>query len=152
MFDIDGLLGELERVLLSVTRLAAEGTGQVEGTRQFGLGDELKVTSSVRVSFLDEMLAAQTPRPTFEQEPMIDVMQTDDALKVVVLLPGVQKEDVRVFPRQRSLVFEVNTRGRSYRKEIPCDLQPSDIAIKSKVANNSVVEITFARKGDGARK
>jgi len=124
----------------------------VEETRQFGLGDELKVTSSVRIGFLDEMLSAQAPRPTVEPEPMIDVMQTEDGLKVLVLLPGVQKEDVKVFPRHGSLVFELNTRGRSYRREIPCDLQPSNITIKSMVANNSVVEITFARKGEAVRK
>ena len=49
---------------------------------------------------------------------------------------------------ERSLVFEINSRGRSYRKEIPCDLQPSNVTIKSMVQNNSVVEITFARKGE----
>jgi HSP20 family molecular chaperone IbpA len=151
VFDVDDLLGELERVLLNISKLAAEGKGQVAETRQFGLGDEVRVTSSFKVGFLDEMLPPQTAPPSVEKEPMIDVMQTRDGLKVLVLLPGVKKEDIRVIPRERSLVFEVNTRGRSYRREVPCDLQPSSISIKSMVENNSVVEITFARKGRGAR-
>ncbi|MGH9917788.1 MAG: hypothetical protein ACRD6W_02780 [Nitrososphaerales archaeon] len=149
---MDELLGELERVLTDVLRLAAEGGGQVEETRQYGIGDEVKVTSSVRIGFLDEILSAHVQPPRVEQEPMIDVIQTEDGLKVLVLLPGVEKEDIRVFPRPGSLVFEVNSRGRSYRKEIPCDLKPSNVAIKSVVQNNSVVEITFARKGKAPRR
>jgi HSP20 family molecular chaperone IbpA len=147
VFDLDGLLGELERVLTDVVKLAAEGSGQVEQTRQYGIGDDVKVTSSVRIGFLDDMLSAQVPPPRVEREPMIDVVQTKEGLKVLVLLPGVEKEDIKVFPRPGSLVFEIDSRGRSYRKEIPCDLKPSNVTIKSMVQNNSVVEITFARKG-----
>lgn len=146
MLDIDGLLSELERVLVDVARLAGGGGGPAEGTRQYGLGDELKVTTSVRVGFLDEVLSAQAPPPSAEREPMIDVMQTKEGLKVLVLLPGVEKEDIKVIARERLLVFEINSRGRSYRKEIPCDLPPSNVTIKSMVQNNSVVEITFAHK------
>jgi HSP20 family molecular chaperone IbpA len=146
VFDLDGLLGDLERVLVDITKLAAEGTGSLEGTREYGLGDAVRVTSSVRIGFLDEMLPSQTTPPSVEREPMIDVMQAKDGLKVFVLLPGIQKKDVKVFARERSLIFEVNTRGRAYRRELPCDLPPSDISIRSMVENNSVVEITFARK------
>jgi HSP20 family molecular chaperone IbpA len=152
VFDLDGLLGELERVLTDVVKLAAEGSGQVEQTRQYGIGDDVKVTSSVRIGFLDDMLSAQVPPPRVEREPMIDVVQTKEGLKVLVLLPGVEKEDIKVFPRPGSLVFEIDSRGRSYRKEIPCDLKPSNVTIKSMVQNNSVVEITFARKGGVPRR
>ena len=146
MADIDALLGELERVLKDVVRLAAEGGGQVERTRHYAIRDDVKVTSTFRIGFLDEMLSAQVPPPRVEQEPMIDVMQTEEGLKVLVLLPGVEKDDVTVFARPRSLVFEIDSRGRTYRKEIPCDLPPTEVTIKSMVQNNSVVEITFARK------
>lgn len=150
VFDIDGLLGELERVLTDVLKLAAEGSGQVEQTREYMIGDEVKVTSSLRIGFLDEMLTAQVPQPRVEQEPMIDVIQTDEGLKVLVLLPGVEKEDIHIFARPSSLVFEIESRRRSYRRVIPCDIQPSNVTIKSMVQNNSVVEITFARKGGAA--
>ncbi|HEV2390241.1 MAG TPA: Hsp20/alpha crystallin family protein [Nitrososphaerales archaeon] len=149
MLDIDGLLSELERVLEDVVKLATEGGGWKERTRVYGMGgmgDELKVTTSVRVGFLDEVLSGQAPPPSVEREPMIDVMQTKEGLKVLVLLPGVEKEDIKAFARGRSLVFEINSRGRSYRREIPCDLPPSKVSIKSMVQNNSVVEITFAAK------
>jgi HSP20 family molecular chaperone IbpA len=149
--DIDGILNELERILLDVTNLVAEGTGSIQRTRQYGVGDELKMTSSVRVGFLDEMLSAQIPRPSAEHEPVIDVIQTRGGLRVLVHLPGVKKEDINVYPRNKSLVFEINSMGRSYRKEIPCDVEPSNVT-KSMVENNSVVEITFAKKGRAAKR
>jgi HSP20 family molecular chaperone IbpA len=152
VLDIEGLLSELERVLTDVVKLAAEGNGRVEDRREYKIGDEVKVTRSIKVGFLDDVLSAQVPPPKIEPEPMIDVMQTKEGLKVLVLLPGVEKEDIRVFARPRSLVFEINSRGRSYRRDIPCDLRPSDVTIKSMVQNNSVVEITFARKGGAARR
>jgi HSP20 family molecular chaperone IbpA len=150
VLDIDGLLSELERVLTDVVKLAAEGSGQVEERREYRIGDDVRVSSSVRIGFLDDWLSARTPPPRVEQEPLIDVIQSREGLKVLVLLPGVEKEDVRVYARPRSLVFEINSRGRSYQREIPCDLRPSDVTIKSMVQNNSVVEITFARKKEGA--
>lgn len=152
MLDVEAFLSELERVLVNLTKLAAEGGGQIEENQEFGLDDDFKVTASVRIGFLDDMLSALAPRPSLEREPMIDVMQTKEGLKVLVLLPGVEKEDIKVFSRHRLLVFEINTRGRFYRKEIPCDLQPSNVSIKSIVENNSVVEITFARKRQVVRR
>lgn len=146
MLDVERLLGELERILLNVSKLAAEGGGREVETKHYSLGGDVRVSTSFKVGFLDETLAAQAPGLAFEREPMIDVMQTNEGFKVLVLMPGVGSKDVKVFAGQRSLVFEVNARGRSYRREIPCDAQPTKIAIKSIVENNSVVEIAFARK------
>jgi len=152
VLDIEDILSELERVIRNAARLAAEGGGRADQVRRYGPRGEVKVRTSVKVSFLDEMLQAEASRPRAEQEPMIDAMRTKEGLKVLVHLPGVRKEDIRIFPRQSSLVFEINTRGRSLRKEIPCDLRPSEISIKSMVENNSVVEIMFARKGEVVRR
>lgn len=147
MLDIDGLLSELESVIMDVVKLATERVAQGETTREYRVGDKVTVTTSFRVGFLDEALSGRAQPPSVEREPMVDVMRTKAGLKVLVLLPGVKKEDIRVFARERLLVFEINSRGRSYRKEIPCDLKPSRVTIDSMVQNNSVVEITFGGRG-----
>jgi HSP20 family molecular chaperone IbpA len=152
MLDIERLLGDLERVILSATRLAAEGGGQAEETLRLGPRGEVEVKSSLRVGFLDEMAAAQASRPPLEREPVVDLIRTKDGFKVLVLLPGVKREDIRVVARPASLAFEITTRGRTYYKEIPCDTPPSKISIESMVENNSVVEITFARKERAGRR
>jgi len=146
MIDVDSFLNELEQVLLDVTNLIAGGTGSIQRTRQYRFGERLEVTSSVRVGFLDEMLSAQLPRQSPEHEPVIDVIKAKEGLKVLVHLPGVKKGDIDVHRRDKAIVFEINSRGRSYRKEIQCDVEPRDVAT-SIVENNSVVEITFAKKG-----
>jgi len=151
VLDVERLLSDLERLILSATRLVAEG-GLAEETLRLGPRAGLQVRSSLRVGFLDEMAAAQASRPSLAREPEVELIKTKDGFKVLVLLPGVKREDVRVVARPRSLAFEITTRGKTYRREIPCDLPPSKISIESIVENNSVVEITFARKEKGGRR
>ena len=152
VLDIDRLLGELERVILSATRLVAEGGGISKETLRLGPGGEVQVRSSLRVAFLDDMAAAQASRPALAGEPMVDLIKTKDGFKVLVLLAGVKREDVRVAAGPRSLAFEITTRGKTYHREIPCDIAPSKISIESIVENNSVVELTFARKEKDGRR
>ena len=144
--DVEGLLNDLERAILNVSRLVTMGGGATEETSRIGLGDKVSVRTTLRVGFLDEMLAAQASRPVLDREPMVDLIQTKEGFKVLVLLPGVKKEDIRFFAAPRSLAFEVTTRGETFRREIPCDVPPSKITIESVVENNSVVEVSFARK------
>ncbi len=152
MLDVDRLLSELERTILSATRLLAGGGGLAEGTLRLGPGGEVQVRSSLRVGFLDEMLAARASRPTLAREPVVDLIRTKDGFKVVVQLPGVKGDDIRVAARPGSIAFEITTRGKTYRREIPCDIPPSKINVETIVENNSVVEITFARKEKDSRR
>lgn len=144
MLDIDKLLGDLERILLDVASLSPGEHYRAAETRRYGRRGEVEVSTSVKVGFLDEI--ARASPPPLSHEPLVDVIESEDGFKVLVLLPGVRRDDIRFTSGRRSLVFEINTRGRSYRKEIACDVPPSAIAIKSVVENNSVVEITFAKK------
>lgn len=145
LVDIDGLLADVERVLRDVLSLAESGGGNIE--EDFWYGDDgLNVKASFKVGFLDQLPPTYPVPPGQRQEPLIDVLRGKDGFKVLVTLPGVSKEDVRVSVRDRSLVFEINSRGRYHVKEIPCPLPPRSIAVKSVVENNSVVEISFARR------
>src|SRR5260370_37586001 len=87
MLDIERLLSDLERVILSATRLAAEG-GHAEETLRLGPRGEVEVKSSLRVGFLDELATAQASLPPLEREPVVDLLRTKDGFKVLVLLPG----------------------------------------------------------------
>ena len=52
------------------------------------------------------------------------LLVTKDGFKVVVHLPGVKRDDITVAARPGSLAFEIATRGKTYRREIPCDIPP----------------------------
>ena len=116
------------------------------GRRGDAAQDESFLSARVnfRVSYLDEVLAP-TPR-TREKEPLIDVIESRDAYRIVVLLPGVRKEDVRVAMLPNSVRVDVARNGIMHSKEFPCTAPPATVEVVSEKERNSVVEIVF-RKG-----
>jgi HSP20 family protein len=80
------------------------------------------------------------------QEPLVDVFDDEKGLRVVVELPGVEKEDIHVRFLDDVLRIEVSKGGRVHRRDVPCKVAPGSVEVKSTTQNNSVVEITFLRK------
>jgi HSP20 family molecular chaperone IbpA len=137
--DFAGLFDELARALENLAEFAAKS---VEGT--------LPISANVRVRVGNLSDFARPQTPPREEEPLVDVIAGDDSYRVVVLLPGVKKEDVRVIPREGMLRVEVKSGPTVFVKEVPCDLPPTKITILSAKENNSVVELLFAK--EAARK
>ena len=86
------------------------------------------------------------------QEPLVDVFDDGESLRVVVELPGVRKEDVRVRLLDGFLRIEVSKGGRVHRRDVPSKVAPGSVEVKSTTENNSVVEIAFLRKHRGDKK
>jgi len=55
---------------------------------------------------------------TGEREPLVDVVETDGEIKVIVELPGVAKDDIRLQGTEDSLAVSVDTPQRKYHKVI----------------------------------
>jgi len=53
-----------------------------------------------------------------EREPLVDVVNNADAIRVVVELPGVEKTDIKLYGTDDSLTISVNTPQHKYYKEI----------------------------------
>ena len=80
-----------------------------------------------------------------EREPLVDVISTDNEVKVVVELPGVEKEDVKLYGTERVLTISVDTPQRKYYKDI--DLSALVDPKTAKAAyKNGVLEITLTKK------
>jgi HSP20 family protein len=80
-----------------------------------------------------------------EREPLVDVISTDNEVKVVVELPGVEKEDVKLYGTERVLTISVDTPQRKYHKDI--DLSALVDPKTAKAAyKNGVLEITLTKK------
>jgi len=87
-------------------------------------------------------------RPTLdvkeEREPLVDVVSTDDEIKVVTELPGVEKEDIKLHGKENTLTVSVDTPKRKYFKEIK--LPAAVIPNKAKtVYKNGVLEVTLPK-------
>jgi HSP20 family protein len=85
------------------------------------------------------------PEITAEREPLADVNVTDNEVKVVLEMPGVKKEDIKVNAFDGSIEVLSNDPHRKYHKtiEIP---QEIDIESAKSSYNNGILEVTFNKK------
>ncbi len=87
------------------------------------------------------------PRIGFQEyrEPLTDVIETNGDVKVIVELPGVEKNDIKLYGTEETLTVSVDTPQRKYYKEIklPCkvDTQQSKSSYK-----NGILEVTLRKK------
>jgi HSP20 family protein len=80
-----------------------------------------------------------------EREPLADVVTTDKEVKVVVELPGVNKENIKVNAYEGSAEVFAETQDRKYRRvvDIPADADAESVKSTFK---NGLLEIAFKRK------
>ncbi|MGC9131667.1 MAG: archaeal heat shock protein Hsp20 [Pyrobaculum sp.] len=64
-----------------------------------------------------------------EIDPLTDVVEEDDKIKVVVDMPGVEKEDIKLYISEdgRTLTIDARSKDRKYHKEIrlPAAVDPN---------------------------
>ena len=83
---------------------------------------------------------------TAEREPLVDVNLTDKEVKVVVEMPGIRKEDIKV--KAYDSQVEVTTSKdaqRKYHKNIELP-ELAEIETAKSAYNNGILEITFDKK------
>jgi HSP20 family protein len=85
------------------------------------------------------------PEISGEIEPLVDVTKTDKEVKVVVEMPGVSKDKIKVNAYDNKAEVKSEDPQRKYHRtiEIPPE---TDIATAKSVYNNGILEITFSKK------
>jgi HSP20 family protein len=82
-----------------------------------------------------------------EREPLIDIINGKEEIKIVAELPGVAKENVKLYANENTLTIESSTsteERRYYKKiEFPEFVEPSSGKSHYK---NGILEITFKKK------
>ncbi len=82
-----------------------------------------------------------------ETEPLTDVYEEDDSVRIIVELPGVDKDKIKIRAiDDRHLIIEASNHDRKYRKEVEL---PTEVDIDSAKAafRNGVLEIKLKKKG-----
>jgi HSP20 family protein len=81
-----------------------------------------------------------------EREPLVDVNTTDKEVKVVVEMPGIRKEDIKIkaYDSQVEITASKDAQ-RKYHKYIELPEQ-AEIETARSAYNNGVLEITFDKK------
>ncbi len=85
------------------------------------------------------------------REPLTDVIESDDKVRVIVELPGVEKKDVKVDAADRTLDIEVTNPRKRFSKHmnLPCDVVPDSAKANYK---NGVLEVVLQREVPKKRK
>ena len=80
-----------------------------------------------------------------EREPLVDVLTTDNEVKVIAELPGVEKKDINLHGTEDTLTISVDTPQRKYYKEVklPAKVDPKKAKSSYK---NGVLEVTLPKK------
>jgi HSP20 family protein len=85
------------------------------------------------------------PEISGETEPLIDVTTTDKEVKVVVEMPGVSKDKIKVNAYDNMVEVKSEDPQRKYHRsiEIPSE---TDIETAKSTYNNGILEISFKKK------
>ncbi len=79
------------------------------------------------------------------REPLIDLIEEDEKIKVVAELPGVEKEDIKLYVSRDTLTIDVDTPERRYRKELDLPFEIEETSATSTYLNG-VLETTLTKK------
>jgi HSP20 family protein len=84
------------------------------------------------------------PQVKEEREPLVDIVETNDEVRVVVELPGVEKSDIKLHGSEDSLTISVDTPQSKYFKEVAL---PVKVKIKeaSSSYKNGVLEVVLPK-------
>ena len=87
----------------------------------------------------------EQPSISSEREPLVDVSSTDREVKVIVEMPGIKKENIKINAYENSVEIISDDPQRKYHKVI--DLPPeADIETVKSIYNNGILEIVFNKK------
>ena len=77
-----------------------------------------------------------------EREPLADVITADGEVKIIVELPGVAKNDIKLRGTNKSLTVSVDTEKHKYYKKLELPIKVDAKSAKSKYMNG-VLEVTL---------
>ncbi|MEM1977010.1 MAG: archaeal heat shock protein Hsp20 [Nitrososphaerota archaeon] len=82
------------------------------------------------------------------REPLVDVFEEEDVIKVIAEVPGVEKDDINLNATERRLIIKVDTPQRKYYKEVdlPAEVDPQSAKATYK---NGVLEVVLKKVGKG---
>jgi HSP20 family protein len=82
---------------------------------------------------------------TDTREPLVDVVDGDNEIRVIAELPGVKKEDISLTAEGKNLEISAETPTRKYRKELEL---PGSVEVEGSKStfNNGILEVTFSKR------
>jgi HSP20 family protein len=99
---------------------------------------------NVKSPFVGRGLFEQ-PSISSEREPLVDISSTDKEVKVIVEMPGIKKENIKINAYENSVEIISDDPQRKCHKVIDLP-QEADIETVKSIYNNGILEIVFNKK------
>ncbi len=84
------------------------------------------------------------PKIAEEIEPLVDVIEEEDTVKVIAEMPGVEKEKVKVRAMEDTLIIQGSDTNRKYYKEVKLPVRVKPETAKA-VYRNGVLEVSLEK-------
>ncbi len=84
-----------------------------------------------------------------QREPLLDVIDENENIRVVAELPGVSKDDITLYVTERSVTIEVDTPERRYYKELELPVEVDESSARSTYKNGVLETVLVKRKPRG---
>ena len=81
----------------------------------------------------------------------MDIIEDDDSIKVVAELPGVEKDDIKLYADSNGLTINVDNPQKRFYKELEFPTLVDESTARS-TYKNGVLETTFTKKKGGKGK
>ncbi len=153
-----GLFKSLGDLIETVSKVAESGEAISKAGEIKGLGEGIKGVYGVTIRTLGGKPVVEsfgnireTPKgPVVEEarEPLVDVFDEKDHIRVIAEMPGVDKDDIRIRLEKDRLHIGAETGERKFSKEVtlPAPVDPSTLASSYR---NGVMEIKVKKAGAG---
>jgi HSP20 family protein len=84
------------------------------------------------------------PQVKEEREPLVDIVDTSGEIRVVVELPGVEKNDIKLHGTEKSLTISVDKPENKYYKDVAL---PAKVKVKEATSSykNGVLEVVLPK-------
>ncbi len=107
---------------------------------------KIREFGNVKPSSAPESCGIKRPCLNIKQkrEPLVDIIDTNGKMKVIVELPGVEKEEIKLHGTENKLIISVDAPDRKYFKEIEMSTKIDYKKAKSSY-KNGVLEITVPK-------
>lgn len=162
---IDDLLRELQEEMEEFERRFARMLSQpLEELKEFGVGKPIVYGFRIEIGpngvpriyeFGNVRRSVRGGRPRIvvseEREPLTDVYEEDDKIRVVLEMPGVDENKIKVEALDdRRILVEASNHDRKFKKEIELPVQV-DVDTAEAVYKNGVLEIRLNKKAEAKK-
>ncbi|MBS7620406.1 Hsp20/alpha crystallin family protein [Candidatus Bathyarchaeota archaeon] len=87
-----------------------------------------------------------------QREPLVDIVDEGDTIRIIAELPGVEKNDIKLYATSKSLTISVDTPQRKYYKELELPSEVDESSARSTYKNGILETILKKRQKTTGRK